>query len=106
MRNRKIECGDLFDNPKGKFSHGNKSTVLICSLDCSSVKYPDERYPWNCLHLWWHHSGIRGGYYGGETYDKFYSEEILQLKKVGNIYDLINEKLGVQTGTGLIGSDK
>ena len=89
-----IKPGDLFDNPEGKFAHTAPGTFLVCSL---SFKKLDEKDLWNCLQLWFHKSGMRTR--SLEGYETLLSEELLQLKKVGNVYDAINQTYGELTGT-------
>ena len=100
-----IQCGDLYDNPEGKFVHSCSCTILVCSLDASQKIYPDKKYPWNCLELWWFKGGFRchDDHDSDKGYTKLYDKEILSLKKVGNMYEAIEEKYGKMIGTKKIG---
>jgi len=95
-----IKSGDLFENTEGAFCNGKKCTILVCSWDCTTIRYPDKKFPWNCLELWWYKGGMRG--HTGDLDKGFsilYDHQLAQLKKIGNIYDAINQQFGELVGT-------
>lgn len=65
---------------------------MVCSL---------ERKYWNCLQLWWYKAGMRSstGSWKSDGYTHLTEKELSELKRVGNVYDAINDKFGLLTGT-------
>lgn len=92
VENKKIQAGDLFDNPEGKWAHCNSCMIMVCFGDIRKGKEDN----WYCVELWWDRCGFKGSrdWKPEGTYKQLTANELSDMKYKGNIYDLIKNSVG------------